>query len=218
MALEAVFFDFDGLICDSERAARRSWEELYAESGVDFTDELWGRMMGNSAGEAVAIGDLALRRGSGVSPAELTRRRARKNALVAAEPLRPGVEECLEEVARAGALAAVVSSSGLPWVGGHLQRLGIRERFAFLITGELAERHKPAPDLYLLALRRARVEPESALAIEDSVAGVRAARAAGLRCVAVPGAAGGHQDLREADLVLETLDGFAVTEQRGAVR
>ncbi|MFD8497348.1 HAD family hydrolase [Amycolatopsis sp. NPDC059657] len=218
MALEAVFFDFDGLICDSERAARRSWEELYAESGVDFTDEVWGRMMGNSAGEEVAVGDLALRRGSGLSPAELARRRARKDALVAEEPLRPGVEECLDAVAGAGALAAVVSSSGLPWVGGHLQRLGIRDRFAFLITGELTERHKPAPDLYLLALRRACVEPESALAIEDSVAGVRAARAAGLRCVAVPGAAGGHQDLGEADLVLGTLDGFAVTEQKGAVR
>jgi HAD superfamily hydrolase (TIGR01509 family) len=215
LAFDALFFDFDGLICDTESAARESWRELYTESNVDFPDSVWQVMMGDSGGERIALADLAARRGRAVSPAERAWRQARKSALADAEPLRPGVASCLAGATEAGIVLAVVSSSSLAWVGRHLDRLGVRRWFDFLVTGDLTSRHKPAPDLYRIALRTAKTTAESAVAVEDSVTGVRAARAAGLRCVAVPGSAGRHQDLSAADLVLDRV-GLDVLSMEGA--
>ncbi|BBJ37321.1 hypothetical protein SSPO_000390 [Streptomyces antimycoticus] len=88
----------------------------------------------------------------------------------------------------------------------HLTRLGLVGRLAFTVTGDDTPRHKPAPDLYLLALRRVGAEAAACLAVEDSPPGVRAAKAAGLRCVAVAGSGAAARGTLGADLVLARLD------------
>lgn len=182
---EALFLDFDGVICDTERAARRSWEELYAASGSQLPAEVWDRMLGNSHGAAVASADLSARRGTEVRPEELAWRLDRKRELADQEPICPGIDRLVREAAGTGRIVAVVSSSPASWVAAHLERLGLLGMVSFTVTGDEVQRHKPASDLYLIALCRAAVPPAVPLAVEDSPAGIRAARAAGIRCAAI---------------------------------
>lgn len=204
-APRVLLLDFDGVVCDTERAARRSWAELYARSGARLPDEVWHRMVGTATGVALARADLGSRRGAPVGAGELEWRQARKAELADREPLRPGVAELIGRAGELGVPVAVVSSGGRSWVRGHLDRLGLLGRLAFTVTGEEADARKPAPDLYLLALRRAGVPARSALAVEDSPTGVRAARAAGVTCVAVPTADGAPVTECGADVVITSL-------------
>jgi beta-phosphoglucomutase-like phosphatase (HAD superfamily) len=80
----------------------------------------------------------------------------------------------------------VASSSAKPLVEATLARFGLRDRFAAVVTGSCVARPKPAPDIFLEAARRLGASPEACVVLEDSVAGVMAARAAGMRAIAVP--------------------------------
>jgi HAD superfamily hydrolase (TIGR01509 family) len=207
--MKALFFDFDGLICDTESAARRSWEELYTRLGHSLPAEVWARMAGRSNGHEVAASDLATRVSRPIATAELAWRSARKLALSNKEPLRPGIADLIGAAQERGLRLAAVSSSGAAWVRPHLARLGILEHLDPVITGDDEPRHKPAPDLYLRALSETGLAAADVVAFEDSSSGVAAATAAGLRCVAIPNGAGGKPaDLQQATLVLETLAGF----------
>lgn len=217
MPADTLLLDFDGLICDTERAAHRSWELLYDRHGLVFPDEVWNAMAGRASGEAYAAQDLSGRLGRALSAAELAERRAEKARLADAEPLRPGVARLLESAALRDIRCAVVSSSDRHWVLGHLERLTVRERFAEVVTGEQVEARKPAPDLYLRALGLLGAGPETSLAVEDSAVGVAAAKAAGLRCVAVPGARGTRPAVAAADLVLDSLEQLDVPRNTAKV-
>jgi HAD superfamily hydrolase (TIGR01509 family) len=134
-----------------------------------------------------------------------TRRRSRRDELLARETVRPGVTEWLDEASAIGLGLAIASSSPRLWVEPHLERLGLRERFAHVVCFGPGIAGKPAPDTYLAACRALGVEPGRALAIEDSPHGVSAAKAAGLRCVAVPHAITEQLDLSHADVRLRSL-------------
>jgi HAD superfamily hydrolase (TIGR01509 family) len=203
--VRALLFDFDGLICDTERAARRSWQELYHELGLSFPPALWAAMVGQPDGETTALADLSRRLDEPLDDATRTRRRERKFALCQLEPLRPGVAELMTAAGGVGLTLAVVSSSPFAWVHTHLVRLGIQERIDIVITGDDVARPKPAPDLYWAALERSAVPAADALAFEDSPIGVRAASAAGVRCIAVASAVGNRHELLFADMVLDSL-------------
>ncbi|MBV7696595.1 HAD family phosphatase [Streptomyces sp. TRM70350] len=201
----AVLLDFDGLICDTESAGHRAWREIYAACGLRFPESLWHSMVGRADGERLAADDLAARVGGTRAATLVADRKERKRQLCDSQPLRPGVRELLDAARARGVQAAVVSSAPHAWVAHHLQRLGVRDRFAALVTGDLAARHKPHPDLYELALRVLDCAPAHAVAFEDSAIGVRAARAAGVRCLAVPNAVGDAAELGHADAVLPSL-------------
>ncbi|GGM15092.1 HAD family hydrolase [Micromonospora yangpuensis] len=206
MPLRLLLFDFDGLLCDTERAAHRSWDELYHQLvGHGLPDRVWAAMAGRSDGETVALADLSARLGRPVGEPTRAARLRRKRELCAVEPVRPGVTALLDAGRAAGLGLGVVSSSPWRWVEPHLRRLGLGHRFDWLVTGDDTPAHKPAPDLYRLALRRAGVPAADALAFEDSESGVRAAGAAGVYCVAVRNAVGGHADLHAADEVRASL-------------
>lgn len=212
MATDALLLDFDGLICDTERAAYRSWAMLYARHGLKFPDEVWAAIAGRPTGESYAARDVAERLGRDLSAEELAERRRDKARLADAEPLRPGIAQLLESAAQREIPCAVVSSARRDWVFGHLRRLAVLDRFTVVVTGEQVKAHKPAPDLYLLALDLLEVGPRASLALEDSPVGVAAAKAAGLTCVAVPSAHGARAALIMADLVLDSLEQFAVPD------
>ena len=138
-------------------------------------------------------------------------RREHELSLVQALPLRDGLSDVLDRAEERGLVVAVVSSSPEHWVHGHLERLGLLERFAFTVTREDAERAKPHPDLYLVALERLGLPPQHVLVVEDSVNGVAAAHAAGMSAVAVPNAVTRAQP--HAVTVLETVALWAHLEQ-----
>nr|MBA2626021.1 HAD-IA family hydrolase [Acidimicrobiia bacterium] len=126
----------------------------------------------------------------------------------------PGVERWLDDAERLGLALGVASSSEADWVIGHLERLGLLDRFAHLSCFDGRLRSKPAPDLYLAACEALGVAPTDALAVEDSPNGVAAARAGGLRTVAVPRNLTRDLDVSAADLVVDSLADVTVEEVR----
>jgi len=209
--LAALVFDFDGLILDTETCTYETTAGIFAEHGVTLDVAWWHSTIG-TADHPHWSEILADRLGRPVDRAALVaRREARRLAVLDGVPPCGGVIELLDAAATDGIPTAVASSSGLEWVGGHLERLGLRSRFAALITrddlGGANARTKPAPDVFLLAAERLGVEPAHCVAFEDSPNGVAAARAAGMWVVAVPGPMTAGLDLSAADLVVPSLAG-----------
>ena len=204
--IRALIFDFDGLIIDSETAVSATWSELYACHGLTFPSHLYRRMVGTRDHDDLLWRDLAEQTGLALDVAALEpARRARGVELANRLHPLPGIVVHLDAAADAGLCLAIASSSSAWWVDGHLERLGLAERFSAVCTKELAPRSKPDPGVYLVALERLGVAASEAVAFEDSQAGVAAAKAAGLRAVAVPGSFSEQMDFSAADAVVVSL-------------
>jgi HAD superfamily hydrolase (TIGR01509 family) len=210
--IQALIFDFDGLLVDTETPAFESWRALYAEHGHELTLDLWQGALGTSHGfDALAhLAQLAAQPFD--RAALLARRVAAKHALSAAQPLLPGVRDILSQARDLALPCAVASSSNRDWVLGWLRHHRIDDQFACIRTADDVALTKPAPDLFLSAAACLGAPPESCLVFEDSPNGILAARAAGMRCVAVPGAITRRLMLPSADLVIDSLDAAPLIE------
>ncbi len=208
MAVRAFLFDFDGLILDTELASRAGWELLYREHGQELPADRWATLVGTH-GEWDPMAHLEELVGEPLERKALNERRyAHEIALIEAEELRPGIEEYLAAAQRHGLKRAIVSSSTRRWVDLHLERLERAVGWDAICTADRnPARAKPAPALYLEALEVLGVAASEAVAFEDSPNGVRAAKAAGVFCVAVPNEVTRDLGLDEAgaDLVLDSL-------------
>jgi HAD superfamily hydrolase (TIGR01509 family) len=209
VAIRAFLFDFDGLILDTELASRAGWELLYREHGHELPADLWATLVGTTHAPWDPRAHLEELVGEPLEWDALNERRyAHEIALIEAEELRPGIEEYLAAARRDGLKRAIVSSSTRSWVDMHLERLEEAVGWDAICTadGDPA-RAKPAPTLYLEALELLDVAAREAVAFEDSPHGVRAAKAAGVFCVAIPNEVTRDLGLEEAgaDLVLESL-------------
>lgn len=202
----AVVFDFDGLIMDSETPIYRATAEGLATLGHELSVEAWATVVGHGEEDSF----LALQRAIGASldrDAFDAAYRATDRSWRDRQPALPGVEALLDALAEAAIPCGVASSSSVDWVGGHLERLGLLDRFATLATADrVGGRSKPAPDTYLLACADLGAEPSSTVALEDSAPGIAAALAAGLRVVAVPSHITVHTDLSAAHHTVDTLE------------
>jgi HAD superfamily hydrolase (TIGR01509 family) len=206
VTIEALVFDFDGLILDTEGPVFIAWREEFAAHGCPpLSIEEWAAEIGTVGG--LDLVDIIRARATRPFDPEImqARRRSRRDELLARESILPGVTEWLDDADALGLGLAIASSSPRDWVEPHLERLGLRERFAHIVCFGPGIAGKPAPDTYLAACRALAVEPRHALAVEDSPHGVSAAKAAGLRCIAVPHAITAQLDLSQADLRLSSL-------------
>jgi len=210
--IQALIFDFDGLLVDTETPAFESWRALYAAHGHELTLELWQGALGTSHGFDALAHLAALAAQPIDQPALLTRRMAAKHALSAKQPLLPGARAILGQADALGLPCAVASSSSSDWVLGWLRHHGIEAAFACIRTADDVARTKPAPDLFLSAAACLGVPPASCLVFEDSPNGILAAHAAGMRCVAVPGAITRRLALPSADLMIESLDALPLAD------
>jgi HAD superfamily hydrolase (TIGR01509 family) len=198
-------FDFDGVILDTEEPRLVAWQEIWREHGLELNTEEWSGCIG-TVGGFDPLSELQARLGDRVEGADLMRRKStRADELISDLAPLPGVEELLAEASAGGVALAVASSSSRSWVEGHLERLGLARHFSHLACYDGTVPAKPAPDLYLAAVGALGVEPARTVAVEDSPNGVRAAKAAGLTCVAVPCSLTRDLDLDQADLVLASL-------------
>jgi HAD superfamily hydrolase (TIGR01509 family) len=203
--LAGLLFDFDGLVVDTETPSLASWQELYREHGQELPLERWATLVGTVGGwdPYETLEELA---GPLDRVALQERRLARELELGEVEELRPGVLEYLEEARRRNLRTAIVSSSSRWWVDRHLGRLEHAGDFDAIVTADHdVARAKPRPTLYLEALDRLGLAPAEAAAFEDSPNGVRAAKAAGVFCVAVPNGVTAGYGLDEADVVVPSL-------------
>jgi HAD superfamily hydrolase (TIGR01509 family) len=206
VALKALLFDFDGTLVDTERPSFRTWQEIYEEHGHELALERWVERVGTIGGfdPLEHLASLVHREIDRETIAQ--RRIRRRDALIEVELLRAGVPDYLEQARRRRLKVGIVTSGPTEWVARHLERLRAAEGWDCIVCADHdASVAKPRPTLYLRALDRLGVEADEAAAIEDSPNGIRAAKAAGVFCVAVPNAVTAALDLSAADLVVASL-------------
>lgn len=203
--IDALVFDFDGLVVDTERPELEAWRAVYDDHGVALTFEEWAVCIGtvDAFDPHERLEELVGRPLDRREVAELRRRHYA--ALAPGIEVFPGVLDWLEDAAERRLQVAIASSSPPSWVERHLERFGLLDRFLHRSCHDGSCPPKPAPDLYIRAVEALGVEPAAALALEDSPNGVRAAKAAGLWCVAVPHDLTRDLDLSPADLVVDSL-------------
>jgi HAD superfamily hydrolase (TIGR01509 family) len=221
--IEAVVFDFDGLIFDSETHEYETVLELFAEHGAELPLEVWGQCVGREPGFFDPYAYLAERTGRPVDRESLeSRRRTAFHARVERAGAIPGVDEALRAAQSLKLRIGLASSSSRDWVEPQLKRLGLWHYFECVRTREDVERAKPDPELYRSVLRCLGVDPRNAVAFEDSPNGALAAMRAGMYCVIVPNpitaalAFGDHHVRLESLMQAELADLLARVEARGA--
>jgi HAD superfamily hydrolase (TIGR01509 family) len=212
--VDAVVFDNDGLLLDTEVAWTRAEETLFERHGSIFTVEhkrdLIGSSPATSAAKLEAMLDMP---GRGPALMEELHDLVMEESLAGVPP-RPGALELLDAVRARGLPVGVASNSAHAFVERVLSGAGLLDgHFDVVVTSEDVERPKPAPDLYLAACAALGADPERSAALEDSATGVAAARAAGMYVVAVPY----FPDLpiEGASLTVETLADPRVAEALG---
>jgi HAD superfamily hydrolase (TIGR01509 family) len=183
--IEAVIFDLDGVLLDSEQLWDQAREQLAKERGGHWHANAQRDMMGMSSPEwSRYMHDVI---GLPEPPEEISREVVERLAKLYGEhlPVVPGAREAVERLA-ARWLLGLASSSNRELIDLALELLGVKHLFKATVSSEEVPRGKPAPDVYLEAARRLGVEPTRAAAIEDSENGILAAKAAGMRVIAIP--------------------------------
>jgi HAD superfamily hydrolase (TIGR01509 family) len=184
--IEAVVFDMDGVLVDTEQLWDEVREALTEEWGGRYTPEAQEAMMGMSSPEwSRYLHEVVGLR----EPPEVIRDEVVRRMLARYEtdlPVVPGAVEAVRRLAGDGFRLAVASSSNRELIDAVLDRLELTSAFQVTVSSEEVARGKPAPDVYLEAARRLGVPPSACVAIEDSASGIRAAHAAGMRVIAYP--------------------------------
>jgi len=203
--VQAVLFDMDGLMIDSEPLAQFAWQQAVAHYGRRIDEMLFGQMLGLRQVECSQL--VCQRLALPVAPDVLVGQR--NASFMAMLPGRlqamPGLFELLDWLKSQATRCALVTS-GLPaYVATVLDTLALTTSFEVTVTGDDVAHGKPAPDAYVLAAERLGVPAAVCLVLEDAPNGVAAAKAAGMRCWAIPNAHTCELDLSAADRVLPSL-------------
>ncbi len=210
-AYGAVIFDLDGVITDTARYHYLSWKRLADGLGIPFDKQFNERLKGV---DRMGSLELILSQSPRAFPAtEKVRLAEEKNdyyrQLVAAmtpADLLPGALPALETVRASGLKIGLASvSKNAPTV---LDRLGIADRFDYVVDARTVAKGKPDPEIFLQAAHRLGVDPDQCIGVEDAVVGIQAIKAAGMYAVGV----GDATALKQADLVIPSLLAFRIAE------
>lgn len=212
--IEAGIFDMDGLLVDSEPLWQEAEIEVFGEVGLRLTRAQCMETKGRRVDETIAYWHERCP-WTGASLAEIERRLVRRveEIIRARGEAKPGVDHALQFFRGKGAKLALASSSSLPLIHAVLDRLKLEDAFEVVHTATEESAGKPDPAVYLTTARRLGIEPRRCVALEDSIHGVLAAKAAGMTCIAVPDDSSGdpeqdramNEKLSVADVVLGSL-------------
>lgn len=182
MAITSVIFDFDGTIADSIPAHRSAIRRIAGRHGVAITDDDFARYNGMSAREGARrmIEELHI---PVTLMTVLKERKAAMSHIMAATTLYPQAKPCLSRLERYR--KALATSSNKAYLRPLLSRFGIEDSFDAIATGDESRRTKPAPDIFLNAMRKLGEKPERCVVVEDSINGIIAAKRAGAAAIAV---------------------------------
>jgi HAD superfamily hydrolase (TIGR01509 family) len=185
ISCSALLFDMDGLMVDSEPLWFRVQGDFVRAHGGEWTSEIAAQCRGRGLVNAMRV-----IKETCPLPVDVERdTRAILDQFAARIPeleLKPGCRELVALAAERATATAVASSSALRLIEGVLDRFALRTSFAVVISGEAVNRPKPAPDVFLAAAERLGAAPRDCVVLEDAYPGVQAARAAGMRVIAVP--------------------------------
>jgi beta-phosphoglucomutase len=222
--LQAVFFDFDGVIADSEPLHLQAYQSVLRRDGINLSrEDYYERYLGYD--DVGLFQALARDRGLTFDSAKIDKLIGAKSKLIESllsgdNVLFPGAVECVKMCAAHVPLAVASGALG-PEIELVLRHAGLRDCFKAIASASDGVRGKPAPDLYLLAVAKLRavcaVDIGASIAIEDSHWGLEAARTAGLRCVAVTHTYGADE-LSGADLVVDSLGDITIPQLEQIVR
>jgi HAD superfamily hydrolase (TIGR01509 family) len=203
--VEAVIFDMDGVLVDSEPFGFEALRRVMARYGLGYSEEENAEFLGRTTLESCQI---LKARHALPDPAETLAGYYIEAMLaqIGEGPIpMPGVPQVLEQVRAGGYRLALASSAEVRLIQANLTALGLGPLFEAVVSGTQVARGNPAPDVFLAAAERLAVAPARCLVIEDSRNGLLAAKAAGMACAVVPCAQTRHQDFREADHRLTAL-------------
>lgn len=208
--IEAVLFDMDGVLVNTEPVHFRMWKEAFHNRGLEVSYDVYKGCIGTTDDYLMDLiwdnygrdfrGDKKL----------LEERMAIEERMPKEEsfPEMPGVREMLHGLHEAGFLLAIASSSPMNRIETAVDHLGVRQYFSLLNSGENVSRSKPAPDIYLDTAKKLGVEPAKCIVLEDSENGSIAAASAGMICVGLDNPDSGDQNLEKAKMIIHRLSEF----------
>jgi HAD superfamily hydrolase (TIGR01509 family) len=213
MGIEAVCFDNDGLLLETESAWTRAEEILFARRGRTFTDDHKRYMIG-SAGAVGArkLAEMLEQPGEGWNLWAELHELVMEELPKGVDPL-PGAFALVDALRATGTPVALVSNSARDFVALAMETAGVGERFDVILTRDDVTEGKPAPDLYLQACAALGADPAACVGLEDTNTGIAALKAAGLFAIGVPSFPG--VVLQDADLVVGSLEDPAVNRAVG---
>ncbi|MGE8210845.1 MAG: HAD family hydrolase [Stenotrophomonas rhizophila] len=192
---DAVIFDMDGLMIDSERVSVACWTQAAHELALPLADDFWLRFVGLGDRDCERL--LLQHIDAGQVPALFARCHDLYEARTQESlPLRPGILDLLQLLHDHGIARAVATSTRQPRASRKLAAAGLLPFFEVVVTSSDVAHPKPAPDIYLLAAQKLGKDPARCLALEDSPAGIRAAVGAGMTAIQVPDLVHPDDDLR----------------------
>ncbi|MCR5331055.1 MAG: HAD family phosphatase [Lachnospiraceae bacterium] len=205
---DAVVFDMDGVIFDSERATMQCWLELAGKYGIKDLEKPYLACTGTNAAKTRQI--MLDAYGEDFPYDEYAREASRmyhEKYDGGRLPMKSGVFEILDFLKNNGKKIALASSTKKQTVINQLKDAGILDYFDEVITGDMVQKSKPEPDIFLLACEKAGIRPDRAYAVEDSFNGIRAAYNGGLRPIMVPDLLAADDEMKKlSEAVIASLD------------
>jgi beta-phosphoglucomutase-like phosphatase (HAD superfamily) len=217
--MELLIFDFDGLILDTETAAFQLWNSVFQTYGTALPLSRWASRIGTSQ-QAFNVYDYLESKANqpiNIKEVAVTYLEQLLKLIDVLEP-RPGVLAYIEDAKSLGIPIALASSGHRDWVMNQLNRLNIADVFHCIRTADDVEKVKPDPEVYQTTLAAMGVKPREAIAFEDSPNDIKAAKAAGVFCVAVPNLVTQPLPLEEADLKIYSMEDISLRELLGKIK
>jgi HAD superfamily hydrolase (TIGR01509 family) len=203
MKLQAIIFDMDGVIIDSEELWFRVGELLLSKYGIDYTDEMRKKIMGMGSIEIMELIKTTYPIKDSVDELLEQRNRIVLHLLdKTTVPPIPNAVDFIQMVSGNGYKIALASSSPQQFIDIVINRFDIARYFSAIISGDRVSRGKPHPDIYRLTARELKVDNTGCLVFEDSPNGVKAAKDAGMKCIGITTNFNGDE-LKKADLVVD---------------
>ncbi|MBU2875903.1 HAD family hydrolase [Marinobacter salexigens] len=219
MPIQAVLFDHDGTLVNSEPTHLKLWNAVLRDYGVELSDQEYKDLYAGVPTPTNAT-DLISRFRIPSTAADLIAAKQLETKRYLEEqsfPLMPGVSETILALDKLGLKLGVVTGASAHGLGVTLRANKFESLFSLTVSGDDVLRSKPAPDCYLLALEHLSLQPEHCIAIEDTEHGLRAAAAAGIRCLAIPTEMSKHHDFSLATAVLPDMNAaFEYVKERSA--
>lgn len=207
--IKAVIFDMDGVMIDSEPLWEKTERILLRRRDIDYSPEYRDQIVGLNQNDSGRLLITTFELNESVD--DIISERVEILTAIYEEELEvvPGLRPLLNDLKKNNYLLAVASSSPLRVINFVLDMFSLHDCFSEVVSGECTENGKPHPDIYLLTAERLGVKPRECIAIEDSINGVKSAKAAGMFCIAVPDKRLTQDQFQAADLIINSLDKFS---------
>lgn len=212
--IKAVIFDLDGVISNTDLTRFSTLRELLKERGIDLDQSLYPESIGERT-------EVFLRKhyGNALSDEEITTINGKRKSLIRQFPEKyiqamPAVKQCLETLNDSSLIFAVASSANRDIIDITLKTLKIAQYFKVIVGSDEISKSKPDPETYLKCIEKLSLGSEECVAVEDSVPGIKSAKAAGVKCIAVT-YSHPRELLKDADLIIDSLEELTPEHLRG---